>query len=504
MKYMLGIDIGTQSIRTHIYDEQARLVAGVSTEQYVDIEKPSWASQKAGFWWNAICRDIKRAIEKAGVRPEEIVSVGCCGHMHGAVAVGRDGRVLMNDVQLYCDKRSAGIVRKMKETNAEECYDIVGNIPAPAWFGMKIRWIKDNLPEVYEKTYKFLTPKDYINFMLTGNAHTDPTEASGAYAMDWRTDEWSDIAIRCLGLDKEKLPSILKSFSLIGKVSTAAAQATGLSTKTKVICGCGDMLSSLYICGLNKPGICVDLTATASLVSCYAPRPLPDRRVMNLRSVMEGWVPYGELDASGAAFRWIRDTIAREEAAEARRLGMDEYDYLCGLAQKFPPGADKLLFMPYMLGERTMGSANTKGCYIGLHLGSEIGQMVRAMLEGVAFELKRTLDIFKENGCEIECVYHTAGGAKGALWNQIKADIYQLPVYTLRIDESSVLGAAVMGGVGAGIYGDPLEVQKTVFAVDREYLPRREFSGVYGELYAVFLELHDLLQEPFDKLAGPV
>lgn len=501
-KYMIGIDIGTQSIRTRLYDEQANCICAKSKLQYVETPKPLWITQKAMTWWDAVKEQIKEILAETKIDPEKVAGIGCCAHMHGPVPVKTNRTVVMDDVQLYSDKRAAYIAENLREDeNFEEVYEITANPPTSNWFGIKIKWLEENMPEVYDDADKFVTPKDFINFMFTGEACIDPTEASGSYLMDRKTDEWSDYLIKNLGIDKAKLPRICKSSQAIGNVCPQAAKETGLSEKTVVACGGGDMLSSLFTSGLHQPGNVVDLAGTGSVICYYTKEPIMDKRIMNLRHITDGWVPFGNIDSAGGAFRWLRDTIAKQEVKIAEEEGMDEYEYLCSLAENVPPGSDGLLFMPYLMGERTMGSANSRGCYIGMNLGTNIGHLVRALLEGVALELKRTLDIFAGTGEPVERVYHISGGSKGNTWNQIKADVYGIPVYTLKIDEGGVIAAALLGGLAAGLYKSELEIAEMVLQIKKEYLPDPKKHAYYNELYPVFCEVHDVLQEPFADLA---
>jgi sugar (pentulose or hexulose) kinase len=429
MKYIIGIDIGTQSIRTQLYDEAMNCVCARSRPQFIDTPRPSWITQKASSWWAAVVQNIRDILAESKVSPDDILSIGCCAHMHGPVPVTAGREIVMDDIQLYSDKRAAHIADKLRsDDNFRQIYGLTANPPTSNWFGIKIKWLQQNVPEVYDKADHFVTPKDFINFMLTGNACIDPSEAAGSYLMDRHTNAWSDLLIRNLGVDREKLPEIKKSSQTVGSVCGEAAAATGLSQKTAVVCGGGDMLCSLYTSGLNHQGNVADVTGTGGIICYYTAEPIMDTRIMNLRHVIPGWVPFGNIDSAGGAFRWLRDTIAKEEVKRAREKGVDDYEYLCGLARETGPGADGLLFLPYMAGERTMGSPNSRGCYVGLNMGSTVGHMVRALLEGVALEFKRTLDVFESAGARIERVFHTQGGAKGTLWNQIKADIYGKPV----------------------------------------------------------------------------
>lgn len=505
MKYMIGIDIGTQSIRIHLYDQHIQLVAKRSVAQYVDTPKPMWITQKAPLWWNAVRDSIKQILAQTSINPEDILSIGCCAHMHGPVPLLNDRRIAADNIQLYSDKRTADIVQQLRDNEkGDEVFKLTANPPTPNWFGIKIKWIKENTPGVYEKTYKFVTPNGYINYMLTGVACIDPSEASGAYLMNAKSGHWSEALVNNLGIDMDKLPQIADSDAVVGTVCQAAADETGLSPHTIVVAGGGDMLCSLYTSGLKQKGSVVDITGTGSIICYYSDLPMYDRRVMNLRHVIDGWVPFGNIDCSGGAFRWLRDNLAKEETKLAAAQNIDEYDYLSNLAEQVEPGADGLLFFPYLMGERTMGSANSRGCYIGMNLSTKMGHLVRALLEGIAFEHRRTLDVFKDNGASIDRVYHAGGGSKGELWNQIKADIYGIPVYTLQMDEGGVIGVALLGGTAAGLFNNVEEAADLVMKVKKEYLPNSSNIKRYDALYEVFCQTHDLLQKPFGDLVKAI
>ncbi len=501
-QYMIGIDIGTQSVRVQMYDQNAKCVAKYSVAQYVDTPKPAWATEKASLWWKAAQDGIRSVVAESGVNADDIVSIGCDALMHSPVPVTKDGVILDDQVQIYCDKRGAGIADAINASSRNSTvYALTGNIATSNWQGVKIRWIKDHMPDVYERTYKFLTGKDYVNFMLTGEACIDFSEGTGTYCMDRNTLEWSDTLLDAVGIDREKLPRPCKAYDVIGCVRKDVAEKLGVSTKTAVVCGAGDMMAALYVSGLAKKGNVSDCTGTGSVLCYYSDEPILDPSVMNLRHALDGWVPFGCVDSSGGALRWLRDTIAKQETAIAKEKGMDEYNYLSDLAKDLPAGADGLLFFPYLMGERTMGSADSRGSFIGLNLGTTIGHMVRAVLEGIAFEHKRTLDIFEQSGKTIGGVFHTGGAAKGALWNQIKADVYQKPVYTLEFDEGGVLGSALLSGVGAGLFPDPETAAQLVLKVKNEYTPNAANARRYAELYHAFCETHDALQAPFSTLA---
>jgi len=500
---MLGIDIGTQSIRTQLFDVKGKCVGAESIEQYMDTVKPGWATQKPEFWWECVTKNINQLLKNAEISPKNIVSVGCCAVMHSPVPVTKDGEVLEKDVQLYCDKRAAHIADDLaSRENEDSIFEKTANVPTSNWFGIKLKWIKDNEPKIYKEAYKFVTPNAFINYKLTGEACIDPSEASGTYMMDKDTMKWSVELINQLGLDEEKLPKICKAYDIIGNISEKAAKETGLAVGTPVVAGGGDMFCSLITSGLTKNGSVVDLTGTGSVITLLDKAPVMDGRVMNLAHVMDGWVAFGCIDSSGGAFRWFRDNLAKKETEYARANGMDEYAYMSDLASETEYGAQGVMFYPYLMGERSLGTADSRALFIGMNSGTKTGHMVRAILEGIAFEHKRTLDILESNSNNgIEKVYHTGGGAKGDLWSQIKADIYGKPVYTLKATEGGVLGAALLGGVGVGIYNSVLEAAELVTEIDKEFLPDKSKAERYNAMFNQYCKIHDLLMDSFVEMA---
>ena len=502
MKYVMGLDIGTQSTKVQLYDENLKLIATVSKEQFVDTPRPLWMTQKASGWVSRLKESIEEIKAKTGISAEDIAAFGCCGHMHGCVPVKMDGTVLTDDIQLYSDKRGGDIAEALGENIPDEIYNASANMPIASWHGIKIKWIKENDPAMYEAADKFLTPKDYINFALTGNACTDYSEGTGTFLMDCKTLQWSDKTIAYLGIDKEKLPKIQQAYDIVGNVSAAAAEKFGLSTKTVVITGGGDMFCMLYVSGMHKKGAAVDITGTGATISAYTESPVMDKRVMNIHHVLEGWVPFGNIDAAGVSFRFMRDNLCKYERDYALSKGIDEYAYLCDLAAQTPAGADGLYFLPYLMGERTMGTPNSRACFIGMSMDKTVGHFVRAVLEGVAFEFKRSLDIFETSGTPINAVYHTGGAAKGDFWNQVKADIYEKPLYTLQTDEGGVLGAAIMAAYAVGFIDDLVAGADEVVKIKKIYEPIQANLPVYREMKEMFGELHDLLQDPFRKMAA--
>lgn len=495
MKYLLGINIGSQSIRIQLYDQELQNIGMVSIPQRIDAPRPSWATQNAAAWWPAIRENLKMLLLKTGVSGKDIFSVGCTAHMHGVVPIGHDGNLLQENIQIYSDKRAVKIAKALRDApDMEEWYHIAGNVPVSNWFGIKVRWIKEHQPEIYDRAACFLTPCGYLAYLLSGEYSMDPSDASGSFLMDSAKDEWSPELADILGIDISKLPPIRQSVEVLGTVTRKTAEETGLGIQTRVLCGAGDMLCGLYLSGLNKEKRAVDSTGTGSVLCAYSKSPLYDKRIMNLRSVMPGWVSFGENDSSGISLRWLGNLLTA--------CGKDKLDYenINELVAGEMESREKLFFLPYLLGERTMGAPNGKGCFIGMTLATTPGRMLRAVMEGQAFDNRRILDIFTEQGYEIESIYAICGGAKSTIWNQIRADIYNRPVYTLQAEECEAMGAALLGSVEAGMFGNLSDAAEQIMKIKREYLPRKDRAKQYEEEFQNFVELHDAMQKPFGHI----
>ena len=396
--------------------------------------------------------------------------------MHGAVPIGRDGALLSHAVQLWCDKRCAPLAERYGASPAA---------PAAAGYhrqstGRQLDRLQDPVagehdPDLYAAAWKFLVPKDFFNFRLTGEAATDYSEASGSFLMDADTCTWSGAMVEALGLDRTKLPEIYASAQVIGRVQAEAAAQTGLAAGTPVVAGGGDMLCTLLAAGLTRPGEASDNTGTSSILSVFTDAPVYDVRLMNLHHVTGGWIPFGITDAGGVSLKWFKDNYCQQEVAEAAAQAIGVYDILNAKASAVPPGCEGLIFFPYLMGERTLGSQYARAVFFGFSPRHGVGASVRAIMEGVTFELKQTLEIVEGAGHPVNVISHTGGGAYSELWSQIKADIYEKPVVTFENAESGLLGAAILAGAGAGLYADEQEGARRCLRVKATFTPDERF-----------------------------
>lgn len=499
---LMGIDIGTHSTRVALLDLEGRVVASTSTPQEMMTPRPGWAEQDPEVWWHNTLDNIQKTMVQVEATPGEVVAVGVCGQMHATVPLGENGELLSHSVQLWCDKRSAALVDEFKAgPHVEEAMRLAGTTPVANWLGFNIQWLKVHDPALYEKTWKFVLSKDYINYRLTGEIATDWSEASGSFLMDAKAKTWSPQLVGYLKLDTDKLPQVRASSYVVGKITAGAAEFTGLAEGTPVVVGAGDMLCMLISSGLTEPGRASDITGTASIMAVYVEEPVLDPRLMNLHHAIPGWIPFGITDSGGGALKWFKDQLCQAEVAEAKRIGKEVYVILDAKADAVEPGSEGLLFFPYLMGERSLGTPFARGVFFGLTPRIGTGAMARAIMEGVTFELRRTLEIVEDAGNTVRQVYTIGGGARSDVWSQIKADIYKKPVYTFEASEGGILGSAILAGVGAGVYADVREGAEQCLRVDKEFQPQLPRAARYDYLFGLFEEVHDRMQEPFDRLA---
>lgn len=500
-QWLMGIDIGTQSTRAALLDLDGRVINSASTSQDMETPRPGWAQQDPQIWWDSTVLNIRKVIQQAGVSPQDIRGIGVSGQMHGCVSINERGELLSHAVQLWCDKRSADLVEDFKKRpEVADSWRIAGSPPVANWFGFKIKWVSTYEPEVYRNAWKFFLPKDYINYKLTGAVATDHTEASGSFLMDARSEDWSQTLVDQVGIAPDKLPPIHASSDVIGNVTPEIAALTGLAAGTPVVAGAGDMLCMLLAAGIIRPGNASDVTGTSAIISVFTETPVFDVRLMNLHHVMPGWIPFGIIDSGGGSLKWFKDSFCQTEIEEARKSGRQVYDLLNALAQEIEPGGEGLLYFPYLMGERTLGTPYARGVFFGVTPRTGKGAMVRAIMEGITLELRRTVEIVESAGHQIDVIYHSGGGAYSDVWSQIKADVYQKKVATFENSEGGILGSAILAGVGAGLYGDPAAGAEHCLRVAKVFQPNTELRARYDTLFDLFKDLHDRLQEPYNRL----
>ena len=445
-KAVLSLDIGTQSTRAAVVTADGRIVGIAQIQHEVDSPKPGWAQQRPDSWWEEACQAIRQVLADTGVDAASIAAVSSCGQMHGMVGVDEEGRVTTEWVQLWCDKRCQPQCEAIRGAHDEaELAAVTANPIVPSWTGPKVRWFMENQPEAYDRARWFLVPKDFINYRLTGVAATDPSEASGSFLWDCRTDGYSPEMADVVGVDLGRFAPVSASHEVIGTVSDEAFRQSGVPAGTPVVAGGGDFPVSMLGFGIVGQGIASDVTGTSTLFAMHSPKPLVHPAVFNLRHVVDGWIPFKLLDTGGLSVSWSKDLItsARDEEIS--------FDALIDMASKVPPGSEGLIFYPYMLGERRLENASARGAYLGITLNHKAAHFARAAMEGVALAMGLDLRLFRSLGMEVERFLCVGGGTRNQLWNQIKADVVQMTLELSDEPEAGLKGAAILGAAGVGL-----------------------------------------------------
>jgi len=508
MGRLLGIDVGTTGAKALVIDEDGRVVTRSFRPYPLLTPKPNWAEQDPEDWWTAVV-DCLREILGNGVEAREISAIGLTGQMHGAVAMDKDNKVLRPCI-LWCDQRTAPQCEEIMGLFGRRRFlDLTCNIALPGFTAPKILWIRENEPEIYGRIAKVLLPKDYIRFRLTGVFATEVSDASGTVLFDVRNRRWSGEVLSELRINGDMMPDAFESPFLSGEVSSETASLTGLRRGTPVAGGGGDQAAGAVGNGIVRAGLvsCTIGTSGVVFASCDGPLIDPEARLHSFCHAAPGkWHVMGVMLSAGGSLRWFRDTLGGEEVALGKERGVDPYVILADeLASRAEPGCEGLIFLPYLMGERTpYPNPNAKGVLFGLTLRHKKSDLVRSVMEGVAYGMRDSLELVRALGIKIGQVRASGGGARSPLWRQMQADIYNTELVTVSIDEGPALGAALIAGVGAGTFKSVEDACERAITLATRTTPIPENVKLYGKYYSVYRDLYANLEGQFDRVSGIV
>jgi xylulokinase len=489
---LLAIDIGTGSVRAAIVSKDGAILAYTAKEHDQIVPQFGWSQQSPRTWWEGAVFSIRSVLGKIERGSERVAGVAACGQMHGTVLMDDDGELVLDEVPLWNDKRTRVIVERFqREHDPAALLAMTANPPTVAWPAFKLAWIKENEPAAYDSARTLLMPKDFINYKLTGNRATDFCEASCSYLYDHGSCAWSSKILDLFELDIRKMPSIKPAAEIVGTITGAAARITGLREGTPVAVGAGDFPAALLGSGVIAPGLGCDITGTSTLITLLAEEPVLDPIITNVQAVAGGWAAFTILDAGGDAMRWAR------RAFHAKSLG---YEQIVQLAESAPAGSDKLLFLPYLNGERLGDKTNSRAQFFGLTSGHDAAHLHRAVMEGVAFASRRNIELMKSRGNRLDRLVAAAGGAKTNLWLEIKAAIYDCPILIPSEPECGVLGCAILAGLAAGLYPELGVTVSRLVQYDREILPNPDWVDRYRRMQMIFDALYETGEKFWDRL----
>jgi xylulokinase len=499
---LLGIDVGTSGAKALLVDTRGTVVASATSDYPMSTPRPLWAEQDPPDWWRGTVEAIRTVL--AGRDPAEVVGVGLTGQMHGLVLLDERGEVLRPCI-MWNDQRTGPQCQAITERlGLPRLLDLIANPVLPGFTAPKIVWVREHEPEVYSRAAHVLLPKDYIRYRLTGEYATEVSDASGTALLDVRNRRWSAEMLDALDIPHEWMPRVYESPEVSGVISRAAAEATGLREGTPVVGGGGDQAAGGVGSGIVREGTMSVVLGTSGVVFAATERFLmePEGRLHAFCHAVPGrWHLMGVMLSAAGSLRWYRDTFGREEMATAATTAADVYDLLTEEAALAPAGSEGLLFLPYLTGERTpYPDPDAKGVYLGLSLRHGKAHTVRAVLEGVAYGLRDSVELMRAMGVRVEQVRAAGGGARSPLWRQILADVLDTEIVLTGVTEGAPYGAALLAGVGAGVFRDVDEaVDEAIRLTERvEPGPNR---GVYSDYYQVYRELYPVLSPQFRRLS---
>ena len=496
-QHYLGIDVGTTAVKALVVDELGAVVGEAESPLEVSVPRPGWAEQDPSDWWQGTINAVRVACDQAGVR--DIRSIGLSGQMHSSVLLDESDRVLRPAI-LWNDVRTTAQCRFITDrVGSDGLRRLVGNPALEGFTAPKLLWMRDEEPDLFDEVRTLLLPKDYVRLLMTGEKATEPSDAAGTLLFDVRQGRWSEEMIVALGLDTSILPTVRGSTSVTSELTASAAESLGLRQGTPVVGGGADNAAAAVGSGVVGQGTLQTSIGTSGAVVAPIEQPSvdPQMRIHSFNHAIDDtWYLMGVVLSAGAAFDWFRRTLS----------GPDEtppaYDELTSEADSVPPGADGLTFLPYLTGERTPhADSNARGAFVGMHTGHRRGHLVRAVMEGVIYALRDSLELMRDLGVDATEAVAVGGGARSAFWRQMQADVLGVPVVTVGSSGGAPYGAAVLAAVGSGAFPSVRDACRTWIRPLDRIEPRPETATAYADAYTRYRSLYPHLKPHFAEQA---
>ncbi len=484
-----GMDVSTTATKALLMDEQGRVIAQASSEYGFETPQPLWSEQHPDLWWQAAQAVFRQLLQQADVRPQEIEGIGLTGQMHGLVLLDEAGQALRKAI-LWNDQRTGAQCDEIhRRIGRERFLQITGNPALTGFTAPKILWVKQNEPEVYAKAAHMLLPKDYVRYRLIGEFAMDKADGAGTVLMDLRKRAWSDELLEALEIPAAWMPALYEGPQITGRVTPEAAERTGLAAGTPVIAGGGDQAAQAVGVGAVEEGIVALTLGTSGVVFAATEQPFIEREGRLhafCHAVPDQWHLMGVMLSAAGSLRWYRDTFAPQQS----------FDELVAAAESLPAGAEGLLFLPYLTGERTPHpDPLARGAFVGITVRHGMGHFTRAVLEGVAFGLRDSFELMRSAGLgSIRQVRVSGGGAKSPLWRQILASALNTELATVNATEGAAYGAALLAAVGVGRFADVRSACHSLIHVTGSTLPNPADQAVYERAYEQYRNLYPTLK----------
>jgi len=504
MTHLIGIDIGTSGTKTVLFTQTGEVVASETVEYPLYQPQNGYAEQEPKDWWMATVSSIKAVLQKSGADKASIAGIGLSGQMHGLVMLDKNGEVLRRSI-IWCDQRTAKECEEItRRVGKERLIEITANPALTGFTASKILWVRNNEPDIYEKCRHILLPKDYIRYMLTGEFATEVSDASGMQLLDVTNRCWSDEVLEKLDIDKSLLGKVYESPEITGEITQKAAEMTSLKAGTIVVGGAGDNAAAAVGTGVVEDGIAFTTIGSSGVVFAHTSEISIDLkgRVHTFCCAVPGaWHVMGVTQGAGLSLKWFRDNFCQAEMETAEGMNVDSYYILDKQAEEVPIGANRLLYLPHLMGERTPHlDANARGVFFGLSAMHTKRDLLRAVMEGVSYSLKDCLSVLEEMNIAVDNMAACGGGGTSKLWRQMLADIYGCPVKTIASKEGPALGVALLAAVGAGLYESVPQACSQVIKYGSSQPPIEANTKEYAKYYSLYKEIYPNLKASFAKL----
>ncbi|EXX91650.1 xylulose kinase [Paenibacillus darwinianus] len=485
MSLLMGIDLGTSSVKALLMDVHGKTY-GIAQQHYdIDVPRKDWAEQSPERWWTATADTIRKLFAETGANPNRVTGLGLSGQMHGLVTLDAQGTPVRPAI-IWSDQRSKKQVARINDML--ERMNLTGETMNKASTGFALSsllWIKENEPEHYAAIRSIVLPKDYIRYKLTGRIACEATDASSSLAFNTRGRQWLYPLIEALGIAAALFPECREPFEIAGEITADAAWETGLRTGTSVVYGGADQCMQAVGNGVVEPGRIISNIGTGGQVAAMVADPVydPQWRMNSFCHIHPGsWAIQGSNLNSGLALKWLKDNV----------LQAADFNGLMEMCAQVEAGSEGVLFLPYLIGERTPHmDADARAGFLGMTLRHRTEHLVKAVLEGVVYALRDSLELMEEQGIRAGQVIASGGGAKHRLWLQCQADIFGKPVYTTKVQEEACVGAAIVAGTGVGEYRSVREGCGQVVALDeRYYEPDPRNQELYDHYHGLFKQIY--------------
>ncbi|SIT08372.1 xylulokinase [Alicyclobacillus vulcanalis] len=495
---LMGIDVGTSGVKVVVIDRGGRTLGQATVGYEVSQPQPLFAEQNPEDWWEATCAAIRLALGRSGLGGEDIAAVGLTGQMHSLVTLDASGAVVRPAI-LWSDQRTEAECAEIHErVGFEQTIEWVANPALTNFTATKLLWVRQHEPDLYARIRHVLLPKDYIRYRLTGEFATDVSDASGTLWFDVKHRRWSDEMVAALEVPKDWLPRVYESPEVSGRVSEGAAAKTGLRAGTPVAAGGGDQAAGAVGNGIVRKGAVSSTIGTSGVVFAHADEIVRDEkgRLHTFCHAVPGkWHVMAVTQSAGGSLQWFRNQFADAERAVAAQTGRDVYDLLGEEARRVPAGSEGLVFLPYLMGERTPHlDPQAKGVFFGITARHERAHFVRAIMEGVAFSLRDGLQLMEDLELPVEEIRVSGGGAKSDVWREIQAGVFGRPVVAIAANEGPAFGAAILASVAANVFSDVLTAVDAWVSVESTTEPVAADRAAYEEAYRVYRALYPALK----------